>query len=49
MSDLEAKYFILSDYNKFTGQKHDKKIKEKDLVDKSNISGFTDNPDLDKH
>ena len=49
MSDIEAKYFITSDYNKFTGQKRDKKVKEKGLVDKRNISGFTDNSYLDKH
>ena len=49
MSDIEAKYFITSDYKKFTGQKLDKKIKEKGSVDKPSISGFTDNSDLDKH
>ena len=48
MSEIEAKYFITCDYNK-TGQNLDKKITEKGLVDKSNISRFTDNSDLVKH
>ena len=48
ISDIEAKYFTTSDYNKFTGEMLDKKIKEKELVNKSDISGFIDNPDLDK-
>ena len=49
MSDTQAKYFITSDYKKFIGQKLDKKIKEKGLVDESNISRFTDNSNFDKH
>ena len=40
---LEAKYFTKSDYNKFTD-----KILHKKVGDKSDISGFTDNSDLDK-
>ena len=46
ISDIEAKYFTTSDYNKFTNKILDKKIKE--LVEKSDILGFIDNCDLDK-
>ena len=37
ISDIEAKHFITSDYNKFTKEILDSKIKEKGLVDKCNI------------
>ena len=37
ISDTEAKYFTTSDYNKFMNEMLDKKIKEKKLVDKSEI------------
>ena len=40
ISDTEAKYFTTSDYNKFMNEMLDKKIKEKKLVDKSEISEF---------
>ena len=43
---MEAKYFTISDFNKFAGDILDKKIKEKGLVDKSDIYGFIDNSDL---
>ena len=45
---LEIKYFIKSDYGKFTGEILNAKIKEKGLVDKSCTSRFIDNSDLDK-
>ena len=32
MSDIEFKYFTTADYNKFTGQTLDAKIKQKELV-----------------
>ena len=48
ISDIEAKYSTTSYYNKFAGEMLDKKIKEKELVNKSDISQFIDNPDLDK-
>ena len=38
ISDIETKYFTTSDYNEFAGEILDAKIKEKVLVDKSNIS-----------
>ena len=41
------KHFTTSDYNKFTVEILNAKIKEKGLVDKSDISGFIDNSDLD--
>ena len=46
--DIEAKYFSTSGNNKFTGKILDTRIKEKRLVDKSDISGFIDKSDLDK-
>ena len=48
ISDTEAKYFTTSDYNKFTRKILETKIKEKRLVDKTDISDFTDNSELDK-
>ena len=44
----DSRLFTASDYNKFAGEVCDKKIKEKGLVDKSDISGVIDNSDLDK-
>ena len=38
----------LSDYKKITSKILDVKIKERELVDKSDISEFTDNSDSDK-
>ena len=40
ISEIEAKYFTTSDCNKYTGEIFDRKIKEKDLVDKSDNPGF---------
>ena len=34
ISDIKAKYFTISDYNKFTEEILDAKMKEKGLVDK---------------
>ena len=34
ISDIETKYFTTSDYNKFTSEVLNAKIKEKRLVDK---------------
>ena len=48
LSVIETKYFTASDYNKFTDEILNAKIKEKGLVDKSDTSGFIDNSDLDK-
>ena len=40
ISDTE--YFTISDYIKITGEIINAKIKEMEVVDKSNIFGFTD-------
>ena len=48
MPAVEAKYLALSDYNKSTIKILDTKVKEKPLVDISDISVFTDNSDLNK-
>lgn len=48
ISKIEAKYSTTSDYNKFTGEIVNTKIKEKGLVGKCNIYGFKNYPDLDK-
>ena len=42
--DIKCKYFSTADYNKFTN----KKIKQKQLVNKSNIGVFINNSDLNK-
>ena len=46
--DIEKKYFATSVYNKFMSGILDLKIKEKELVNKSDTSGFTDNANLNK-
>ena len=46
--DTESKHFTTTDYNKFTSQILDAKIKQKRWVDKSAIAGFINNADLDK-
>ena len=46
--DIESKYFTTADYNKFTSQTLDAKIKQKGLVDKSDIVEFINSADLDK-
>ena len=45
--DIEAKYCTTSDYNEFTYEILDTKIKEKEVVNKF-VSGFIDNSDLNK-
>ena len=47
-SDIETKYSTIFDYNKFTSEILNTKIKEKQLVNKFVISGFIGNSDLDK-
>ena len=44
---IEVRYCTTSDYNKFTYEILDTKIKEKELVNKF-VSGFIDNSDLNK-
>ena len=45
---MEGKYFTTSDYNKFTNEILDAKIKNKKLVNKSDISEFINSSNLDK-
>ena len=49
MSDIERKYYFTPDYNKVTHDILYAKIKEKRLVDKSFLAGFTNNTDLNKN
>ena len=46
ISDIEEKYFTTSDYNKFTSEILDAKIKQKELVIKSDISNLVKDSDL---
>ena len=46
MLDIKPKYFTTADYNRFTNEKFDLKIKQKELVSKSDIAGFINNSDL---
>ena len=46
ISDTETNFFGTSDYNKFKSEVLEKKIKEKELVDKSSISDFLKKYDL---
>ena len=46
IKDTEGKYLDISDYNKFTNDTLDVKIKEKQLLNKCNISGFINSSDL---
>ena len=46
--DIESKYFTTSDYNNFTSQTLDVKIKQKEFVDQSAIAGLINNDNLDK-
>ena len=41
--DIKSKFFTTADYNRFSNEKLDLKIKQKQLVNKSHISGFIDN------
>lgn len=47
-SETDSKYFTTFDYNKFTCDTFDAKIKERGLVDKSTITVFMNNADLNK-
>ena len=44
---INSKYFTIADYNKFTSQTLDPKIKQKGLVDRFAIAGFISKTDLD--
>ena len=46
--DIEGKYFTTSDYNKFTNNIFNAKIKTKKLVNKSDISEFINNTGINK-
>ena len=46
ISDIEENYFTTSEYIKFTSKIFETKIKEKELVDKCNISKSRKNSDL---
>ena len=46
ISEIEGKYFTASGYNKFSSDILDTKIKQKELVNKSNIFNFVKNSDL---
>ena len=46
--DIESKFFTTADYNRFTNQTLNAKVKQKRLVDKCPIAGFINNADLDK-
>ena len=46
--DIEFKCFTTVDYQKFTSQRLDAKIKQKELVDKSVIARLINNADSDK-
>ena len=47
ISYIDKKYFISSDYNKFMSEILDAKIKEKMLVNTSDISGSRNNSDFE--
>ena len=46
IKDIERKYFTTTDYNKFTSDTLDVKIKQKNLVEESDISYLVNNTDL---
>ena len=46
--DVKSKYFTAANYNKFSNEKLDLKIKQKGLVDKSDIARFINNFDFNK-
>ena len=46
ISDIQKKYFTTADYNKLTSETLDAKIKQKELMNKTDISSFGKNPDL---
>ena len=45
---MKVKYFTASNYNKFTNNILDGKMKNKNIIKKPDISGFIDNSDLGK-
>ena len=47
VTDIESKYITTADYNKFTKYIVAHKIKSQGLIDKSAISGFISNAELD--
>ena len=46
IKEIERKYFTTADYNRFTSETLDAKIKQKELVNKSDISNLMSNTDL---
>ena len=48
VSDVEIKYFATSDYNKFTHDTIDAKIKGKGFLDKCTIAAFRNSADMNK-
>ena len=46
LEKIEKKYFTTADYNKFMSERLDAKIKQKELVNKSDISNLVKNSDL---
>ena len=46
ISGTEKEYFTTADYNRFTSEPLDAKIKEKEIVSKSDISNLVKNSDL---
>ena len=46
--DIESKHFTTADYNKFTSQTLDEKIKQKELFSKSDIADLVKKAGLDK-
>ena len=48
ISDIEPKYFTISNYNEFTGEILNTKINDIELVCKSDISAVRDDSNLDK-
>ena len=46
--DIKFEYFTTTNYNRFTNEKIDLKIKLKELANKFDIAGFIDNSDFNK-
>ena len=49
ISEIERKYFVTADSDKLARSIFDIKVREKELVDKSNISILVKNSDLNKN
>ena len=45
---IKFKYFTAADYNEFTNEINDNKVKVKELVKRCDIFKFINNSDLDK-